>query len=545
MAIAIDASGSNLYIAENDFFQACRIRRVAGGVMSLFAGEGRCGGSPDGTPPLTARIHPLDIAVGSTGDVFIAGFCTVRRISGGILGTSATCDPAAPGSPPYRADLFPEVLTVRGSGDVWLADFQTCRVMHVGAASVPVVAGNGYCGFFGGDGAPAVYATLNSPRGVAVDDAGTVYIADTSNCRIRKVVGGVITTIAGNACGTGTLPLPAVGVAIPATYGAVLPVSIAATSAGDIYLLDENACRLRKVSGGAITTLAGGSICGWSISDGMAAAASQFPGVAGVAVASDETVYVSAACQIWSIALGVVHLVAGTGSCTSSGDGGAATSAGLNVPLGLAYHNGDLYIAERGACRIRLVRAGIITTVAGHPSGTLCGFGGDGGSATDGLLDQPTNVALDAAGTLYIGDKGNCRVRKVKAAKISTFAGNGICGFGGDGGLASMASLDSLAALRVLAVTADTFGEVYIADEGNDRIRAVRPAALCAAVMRADVNGDAKVNILDLSTIAHHYGELIPPAPARYDQNADGKINIFDLSIPAGVYGKTLAAACP
>ena len=562
VSIAVDAAGTNLYIAENNYWSQCYIVRVSGGVLSLFAGVGLCGFTADG-PLASARIAPRDVEVGSTGDVFFADGCSARKISGGVLSTVATC---VAGPTPYLLGLVAHRLAVRGTGEIWIADIQNCRITNVQDGSVVVVAGNGDCAF-GGDGAPAEYATLSNPLAVAVDAANNAYISDRNNCRIRKVTAGVITTVAGTNCDTAVFP--PFGEGVPATDGAVVARSMAVTPGGEIYILDDYGCKLRRISGGLITTIAGTGICGNNVSDGLPAAAAQFSGMTGIAVASGGAVYLSEACQIWSVDAGIMHLIAGDGSCTSSGDGGPAVSAELNKPFGLALDNGDLYVAERDGCRIRKITGGVITTVAGHPLATACGFAGDGGSATSGQLNHPTNVAIDGAGVLYIGDMGNCRVRKVQAGVISTAAGNGTCGFGGDGGPATAASLATpipwVPEVQFLGVAVDAFQNLYIADPGNERVRIVYaadsdgdgdgytdfleeqlgkdPAAYCT-IMRADVNGSAKVTLGDLILTAQQYNLDIPPATARYNQNGDAKITLADLILMAQVYNQSVGA-CP
>src|SRR5204862_317026 len=172
-------------------------------------------------------------------------------------------------------------------------------------------------------------------------------------------------------------------------------------------------------------------------------------------------------------ATGIITTVAGNGVFGFAGDGGAATSASLSGPVGVAVDaGGNLYIADNWNNRIRKVAAatGIITTMAGNGNPT---FAGDGGAATSASVYVPTGVALDASGNLYIADYGNQRVRKVDAASgiITTVAGNGSPAFAGDGGAATSASLNS-----PVSVALDASGNLYVADQGNHRIRKVAAA---------------------------------------------------------------------
>jgi sugar lactone lactonase YvrE len=172
-------------------------------------------------------------------------------------------------------------------------------------------------------------------------------------------------------------------------------------------------------------------------------------------------------------AAGVIRVVVGNGVQGFSGDGGAATAAELDSPLGLAVDAaGDLFVADSHNQRVREVLAGtgVITTVAG--TGTA-GFAGDGGPAKAAVLDLPTALACDAAGNLFVADTGNHRVRRIAATTgvITTVAGNGVEGFGGDGGAATAAMIDSPGGLAV-----DAAGNLYLADTHNGRVREVNAA---------------------------------------------------------------------
>ncbi|MEU5053687.1 NHL repeat-containing protein [Streptomyces sp. NPDC021096] len=332
--------------------------------------------------------------------------------------------------------------------------------------TITTVAGIGTAGF-GGDGGPATAAGLRSPYGVALDGAGSLYIADYQNHRVRKVgPDGVITTVAGDGSkGYG-------GDGGPATAAGLRdPAGVALDGRGNLYIADRFNQRVRRVGpDGIITTVAGDGTAAFGGDGGPATAASlNFPhalvvdGVGNLYIADDYNHRVR---KVGTD--GVIATVAGDGAEGFGGDGGPATAASLHFPHALAIDSaGNLYIADRYNYRVRRVAPdGIITTVAG--TGDI-GFGGDGGPATAAVLDLPQCLAVDGDDNLYITDYGNERVRRVDAdGIISTVAGDGSKGYDGDGGPALLARLD-----QPLGIAVDGDGGLYIGDFGNHRVRKV------------------------------------------------------------------------
>jgi trimeric autotransporter adhesin len=342
------------------------------------------------------------------------------------------------------------------------------------AGIISTVAGKGKCRF-SGDGGLATEAQLSMPDGVAVDSAGNLYITDSYNNRIRKITAaGIISTVAGNGTqgysGDGGLATEA------QLYG---PSGVAVDSAGNLYIADHVIDRIRKVTiAGMISTVVGNGTGGFS-GDGDLATAARLFLPTGVAVDSADNLYIADTGnnRIRKVTTaGIISTVAGNGTPGSSGDGGLATAAQLDGPSGVAVDSaGNLYIADQGnvaigdpgSQRIRKVTtAGIISTVAGN--GTR-GFSGDGGLATAAQLNLPSGVVVDSEGNLYIADQGNSRIRKVTTAGIiSTVAGKGTWGFSGDGGLATAARL-----FGPNGVAVDSAGNLYIADYLDCRIRKI------------------------------------------------------------------------
>ena len=368
---------------------------------------------------------------------------------------------------------------------------------------ISTVAGRYLVRGYSGDGGPATQATLNEPYGVTVDAAGNIYIADTVNQVVRKVTRatGVISTVAGTgAKGYGGDGGPARSAQLND------PLGVAVDGSGNLYISDQLNNRIRKVdTAGIITTVAGTGVPG-SVGDGGSATAAQLCHPYGLSFDRSGNLYVADAGnhKIRRISGGRISTVAGVGvtQCGQgggfSGDGGAATSAKLNDPSGVTVDGlGNLYIGDQLNNRIRKVNtSGIISTVAGTGA---AGYNGDGIAATQAQLHSPYMAAVDGAGNLYIPDYFNYRIRKVTASTglISTVAGIGVSGGDGDGGPATQAYISD-----PVNVALDTSGNLYLIDQATSRIRMVAgiasssnpppppPPPPTKAVARTDMDGD-------------------------------------------------------
>lgn len=344
---------------------------------------------------------------------------------------------------------------------------------------------------YSGDGGLATTAKINNPYGVAVDGIGNVYIADYGNNRIRKIdTFGIIRTIAGNGTASFT------GDGGPATAATInAPRGIAVDGAGNVYFSDYANLRIRMINtSGVISTIAGTGFAAFS-GDGGPATAAKVNYAWGVAIDGAGNVIFADAlnCRVRKInTSGIISTIAGTGSCFISGDGGPASAARLQYPYGVACDGaGNIYIADEGNNRIRKINAsGIISTIAGSPT---YGFTGDGGPSTAARLYYPSGIASDAAGNVYICDINNNRIREINTAGIiNTIAGNGIAGYSGDGGFPTMAEIN-----RSTGVAVSPSGKVYISDNNNNRIRIIHLPATHAPFFTHGHNQDTTLCPID------------------------------------------------
>jgi uncharacterized protein (TIGR03437 family) len=394
---------------------------------------------------------------------------------------------------------------------------------------ITTVAGNG-TGSYSGDGGPAGSATINNPTGVAVDSRGNLYIADYLNNSIRKVdTAGNINTVAG--CGPSIECLIAgPGDGGPATHGSVMgPFDVVVDGNGNIYASDSGRNSVRKVDqGGTITTFAGGKGAGFS-GDGGPAAEALLNDPVGLAVDGSGNLYIADLVnnRIRKVdTSGTITTVAGNGQLGYSGDGGSALAASFNNPHDVAVDgDGNLYIADTNNFVVRKVdKAGIVTTVAGN--GTVTENVNGSGPATSVAIVSPWGLAIDKEGNLFIAEFLGYKVRKMdRSGNVVTVAGSGNLGYSGDGGPATSANLWAL-----VGVAVDGAGTIYIGDNLNNRVRKVTQPRAAPSVNDLGIVNNASFaagsNPLAPGTIAAVFGANLNDGSSVYASSfgSDGKL---------------------
>ena len=458
----------------------------------------------------------LSVFLALCGPVAVHAQLKVFTVAGGAVHDNG------PATSSYLAD--PHLAAYDAAGNLYIADYLNHRIRKLlPNGMITTVAGTGISGF-SGDGGPARQAMISFPTGVWVDGQGNILLTDDANNRIRRIDRqGIITTVAGNGTagysGDG-------GPALDASFN--FPYCVATDRAGNIYIGDQLNNVIRKIdTAGIVSTFAGNGTAGFSGDGGPANQASlNFP----YAVLPDNqgNLYIGDFTNNRVRKVDRNHVIttfAGNGSTGCVGDGGPATSASIGGARGMLISGGSLLIATGGCGKIRSVdlTTNIIGTLAGSsggydgdgkpagltkfsgPSSPLLdgqgnlvvvdrgndrvrmldpgthtfktiagGFIGDGGPGPQSALNLPLGINFDSAGNLYIADEFDNRVRVVHSdGTISTVAGTGISGYTGDGGLASNAKL-----YGPTAVAADRNGNVYIADQFGGILRKVSPNGL-------------------------------------------------------------------
>jgi sugar lactone lactonase YvrE len=378
---------------------------------------------------MTRRTCPALIVAGL---VTLAGCSSASHSTTSEPTTSASPSaPSAPSTSPAPDAIFaPEAFAIDPEGHVVFSDCEAQRVFRVVSKDqVEVVAGSGPQGFdggdFAGDGGPATGARLNCPSGLAFDDAGNLFVADSVNNRVRMIdTSGIISTVAGS----GTTGIDAggyVGDGGAATDAELeFPVGVAFDAQGLLYITDKGNDVIRRVD-----------------------------------------------------ANGTISTIAGTGHGSFSGDGGPAIEAELHSPWYLVFdREGNLFFTDRDNARIRMIDTdGVISTIAG---GGTRGAHASTVPALQAAFVEPYGLTIDRHGRLFVSDDIANVIRVIDGGTVSTMAGTGKLGSFGDGGPASDAQLSSPFGLLMTPE-----GDLYVADGGNGCVRMIDPTGVISSVV--------------------------------------------------------------
>jgi len=487
-------------------------------------------GSGDGSPATAVRLdRPYAVAVDAGGNVYIteSDRSWIRKVApDGVISTLAGAGAeSGDGGPASDARLsVPVGIAADARGNIYFAELNSCRVRLITPDGViSTVAGNGICGFSGDQG-PARDAQLSKPRGVALDAEGNLLIADTGNCRLRKVTtDGTIVTVAGSGdpgyAGDG-------GPALSARLN--YPFRAAVDSGGNIFIADTSNNRIRRVDkDGIIETVAGSGKAGFK-GDGGPAAVAELNDPSSVAIDPDGDLWIADTLNHCIRRVGkdgIIETVAGTGKAGFAGDGGPPVGALLSYPYDVtADAAGNVYVADGGNGIVRLISmtSRSISTVAGIPKGV---WAGEGGPATQAALYRPYGICVDAARNLYISDTRAQQVRKVTPqGTITTVAGTGIFGFSGDGGPARNAQLG-----YPLGLAKDAAGNLYIGDSQNGRVRKVDTRGIITTV--AGGGNVDRYGYDPPGTNPYYPGATVPATGAKlgwvYSIVVDGLRNVY------------------
>ena len=404
--IALDAAG-NIWFSDSG---NNRIRQIGvDGIIRTVIGSGAPGYTPPGSDPTLLSVYAPDgLFIDSGGTAYwaeelnhrIRKYNPASHILADVAGSTP---PLTSSGPPTSLLLFnPDAAVTDPAGNLYISDSSNNVIRKILPSGVSsIVAGTGQAGF-NGDNGTATNLQLNNPQGIAIDQKGNLLIADAGNGRVRQVnASGIMTTL----MGAGNL-LPLTG-----TYASadalIYPTGVAANPAGGFYAVDELFQILVAVDANSQVTLIQAELFGYL----------SFP--TSVAVGPDGGAYVVDTFnnRIFKYFKGGLNIVAGTGTAGLSGDGGPATKARLLLPYGVAVDSSNnLYIADSGNYRIRMLDStGTISTIAGTGQ---AGFSGDKGLAANAQIAFPAAMNVDASGNVEFADLLNQRIRVLQYQKV-------------------------------------------------------------------------------------------------------------------------------
>jgi sugar lactone lactonase YvrE len=476
--VTVDRAG-NVYVS--DHIDTVIRKITPAGQVTTLAGTSGFTGATDGTGSAARFVSPFGVAADTAGNLFVAdrGNHTIRRVTpDGVVTTVAGLAPLAgsrDGSGMAARFNAPYGLAVDNAGNIYVTDTFNTLVRRIDASGVVttfagVLASNGSV-----DGSGDI-ARFNEPYGVAVDEAGAIFVADRFNHTVRRIsTTGVVTTVAGSAGEPGS----ADGIASAARFSN--PMGLTIDRMGNLYIADSGNGTIRKLTNGVVTTIAGTAGMAGN-QDGVGGAARFFQPQA-IALDGAGNLYIADTLNTSRFRTSAIRKLAPTGIVTTLAQAPLGTGAvtptetGFNSATGIAIDAaGTIYFVDMLAMVIRRLNAdGTTTTFAGMPGRA----GSSDGSGADARFNVPFSLAIDLTGNLIVADWNNHTLRRITpTGRVTTLAGApGI--FGGRDGVGSTARVSGPRGVAV-----DRTGAIYVADTFNNTIRKLTPAAATVAVGR-------------------------------------------------------------
>ena len=490
-AVATDGAG-NVYVADQNNYT---IRKITpAGVVTTLAGLAGSNGYGDGTGSAARFWFPHGVATDGVGNVYVADTEneTIRKITPAGVVTTLAGQPLIIGSEDGTGSaahfFFPWGVATDTAGNVYVMDAynNTLRKITPGGVvtSVAGLAGNKY-GSADGTGSAARF---NGPFGVATDNGGNVYVADSNNATIRKITpSGAVSTFAGSAGQRGSADGTGSGARFWYVYG------VATDSGGNVYVGDSSNNTIRKITpGGVVTTLAG--LAGSTGSTDGTGSAALFNYPYGVATDAGSNIYVADTFNhtIRKVTpAGVVTTLAGLAGSSGSADG-TGSAARFNSPFGVATDSsGNVYVADSINDTIRKIApSGAVTTLAG-----LAGaYGNTDGTGSDARFFFPSGLVTDSAGNLYVADSSNNTIRKITPAGVVTTLAGIALSWGSTDGIADAVRFDGPSGIAI-----DTSGNLYVGDQNNQAIRVGRRAISDVAQIDSATGTAGAIRQLDVA----------------------------------------------
>jgi len=433
-------------------------------------------GGADGTGNAAEFNNPLGVAADGAGNVYVADTFnyTIRKITPlGVVTTlagAASQGGSADGTGSAARFWYPNGVAVDSAGTVYVADSGNCTIRQITPAGV-VTTLAGAAGQIGSADGTGSAARFNLPSGIAVDGAGNIYVGDTHNDTIRKITpAGVVTTLAGTAGQYGS----ADGTGSAATFWN--PFGVAVDSAGNVYVADSGNNTIREVTpAGVVTTLF--NVGGIFSVGNLGQSTGPLDGAPSVAVDSAGNIYVAGTpydAVLKYTRAGVLTMQVGSGKFGYAD--GPASTAEFDIPAAVALDSaGNIIVADSLANTIRMVTpTGVVTTLAGAEPGSADGAG------SDARFYLPIGLVMDSAGNVYVADTNNSTIRKITPAGVTTTLAGAAGQNGSADGTGSAARFSNPYGIAV-----DSTGNVYVADSNNSTIRKIAPGGVVTTLAGA------------------------------------------------------------